>query len=288
MLKCKICGYECKSILSNHLKNKHNISSKEYKEMYPGSETTSAEYRKMMSDRNKSDKMREITINRNKSDYMRNAVSNRNKDKDFINKCKEGIRKSEKFHKSVSKSVSERNKIMWKNEDYREKMRESISRSQKLVMNTPERKSFQSKVMKKNWKNGLIAKKMLDAPKNRLYGHRSNYYSEFFDKEFICKSDGERDFIKLMEDMKADDLQYEPIHIHGNGITYIPDFLVRFKDKKYLVEVKFDDDYKDHIDKVMLAIEYCENNDIKYCWVTRFYGIENIRNNNDIEVSVLC
>ena len=43
-VKCKICGVEKQYSIVEHLKFDHKLTSKEYKELYPGNSVKSKEY----------------------------------------------------------------------------------------------------------------------------------------------------------------------------------------------------------------------------------------------------
>lgn len=269
-LKCEICGYVCKSILTKHIRSAHNMSEDEYLKLYPNSKLFSDEWKQMMSDRNKSQKMRDITISRNKEQYMRDAISNRNKNPEFIKKCKEGIKNSETWHDVHSVSTTKRNKEMWKDPEYAEKMT-NILRNSNI----------------ERWKDPEYAKRMLDILPSK-YGKKQKYYSEYFNKEFSLKSNSELSFVKLCERLKVSELIYEPFGIQYEWKdktihTYYPDFLV---DNKYIVEVKWDESYRcrNNLYKSIGAINYCKNNDYKFCWYQDRYN-SSIENINDI---VLC
>lgn len=250
MVKCLICGYECSKLLSNHLRLVHKISSIEYRKMFNDAEVVSSEFKDMMSERNKSDKMRNLTVERNKTDKMREAISRRNKDEDFKKKCKDGIEKSESWHEVHSRTASETNKKNWRDPNYRERM------INVLMESTPS------------------------------YGRRNEYFSHKFNKLFKLKSLAEKSFVNLCESLESvTDLKYESLRIKYNSRTYIPDFLAVTNDGIYLVEVKStNNDPETSKEKVNSAIEYCELNGMKFCW----YSERHHSQIKSIEDIVLC
>lgn len=292
MVKCEICGYTSEKMLSQHLRLTHKISSKEYLELYPNSAITSESYKKMMSDRNKSDKMREIVINRNKSEKMRSIVSNRNRNPDFIEKCKKGMNRTEVKEKQ-SKRMSERNKTMWQNIDYRNKMCKAISDAQKVHMNLDSVKDRQRKVMQCNWGNDDIAKKMLNAPTSKWkYAKQGIYHSSKFEKDIKYKSTGEYEFLDFCESNDTiTDLEYETVHIRFDGKTYTPDFKVTQKGVVYLIEIKYNEYYTDSDVlqwKYDVGTQYCIDNNMQYCWLRRFVELPQLKITQNLNEFALC
>ena len=119
-----------------------------------------------------------------------------------------------------------------------------------------------------------------DAPlKSWKYSNRGSIFVERFNKTYKYKSQGELEFIKLCSELEyVDDLLYEPIKIEYEDHIYIPDFLVITSEKKYLVEIKFDDNSPEEFkDKVNSAIEYCSDNEMSFCWIRRFKELPQIK-----------
>ena len=52
-VKCKICGIEKQYSIVEHLKFEHKLTSKEYKELYPGNLVKSKEYATIFSEKQK-------------------------------------------------------------------------------------------------------------------------------------------------------------------------------------------------------------------------------------------
>jgi len=88
MVKCKICGYEVKTLLMRHLKFTHGITSQEYLSQFPNSDITSKEFK--LAQKNK-----DLT-------NAHKAVSNRRKE-DWKN-----LEYREKMHIILSKSMKRR------------------------------------------------------------------------------------------------------------------------------------------------------------------------------------
>lgn len=136
-----------------------------------------------------------------------------------------------------------------------------------------------------------FAEKFLQAPKCSKYAKRGTYESVKFGKVFNYKSHGELEFVKLCESIiNPSRIDYEVIHIKKNGGgIYTPDFLLSIGENTYLVEIKYSGSYKDmDRDKLISAIDYCENNGIKFVFMTRFSDIKDFTENSSIEDYVLC
>lgn len=290
MLKCKLCSYETQKVLSHHLKSAHKITAKEYKNLFPDAEVTSDEFKLMMAERNKSDKMRNITITRNKSDKMREIIRNRNYDKEFQRKCKEGLNREDVKAKQRER-MSKVNKENWQKQEYRDYMHNLISKKQKEYMNTQESIERQRAIMHRNWLDPEIAKAMLDAPKKSWRcQNRGTFVSNKFGKEFHYKSQGELDFITICEENDSvTDLEYETIHIEMNsGHVYTPDFLVTQNNKRYLIEIKFDETQYNFKEKFNSVVKYCLANDIELCWMRRFNEVSELKKDCNFSKYALC
>lgn len=282
LITCKICGKKVK-LLRKHLKA-HNISPEDYVNTYGETEFVSEEFKEMMNKRNKSEKMRSITVERNKSQEMREVISKRNQDLSFINKCKEGISKSEKFHKSASERMSKYNKELWGDDRRRDILIKKIKVNQKEYMNTEESKSRQREVMIRNWQNKEISERMLNAVKSSKYGVHKEWKNDKFGI-VNCKSMGEYEFLEAIVKLHGlSSIEYESIRIKmDDGRTYIPDFLVIIEGYKYLVEVKFCEWMDEYPEKSYSAIKYCKENGINFCWVRRFIEIPQILKDMSLE-----
>ncbi len=287
-VECVICGHKVKTSLTRHLRKRHNISRSNYEKTYKTS-AVAVSFSKMLADRNKSDKMREITIARNKSTKMRNVVSKRNQDPDFIEKCRNGILNNLDERSRRSQRRAKKNSENWKNQAYRDTMIQKISDCQKEIHADPEYKKLRSEIMLNTWKNPENAKKMLNAPKTSPFGKSCHYFSKKFDHTFYCRSQGEYEFLLALETLNTVlCVESESIHIVEETKVYTPDFLVTSNENhKYLVEVKYEEPYTDHIEKVEMALRYCKSNDMKFCYVRRFVEIPKLLATKDLNSIVL-
>ena len=292
MVICKICGYQGNKLLGNHLRSAHKITSNMYLDMFPGSEVCSKEWSNMMSERNKSDRMRGATSERNKSEESRKRISERNKDPDFKKKCKEGLNRPD-VKKAMSERMTDRNKNNWKDPEYREHMRSKISESQKKVMNDPDRKLLQSKIMKRYFEdNPDFVERFISSPtKSWKTSSRGTYRFSRFDKEFKYKSIGELEFMMICDSvLDISDISYEKVHIKKYiGGTYTPDFLLTFCDgSRYMIEIKFSESFENYLDEIIPAIDYCYENNIKFCYIRRFPDLKNFTESTILDEFVLC
>lgn len=266
---CNICNEAVKTKLQFHLKNKHNISTLEYKTMFPGCSTIS-----------KNEYLR--YVERNTSNKMRNIISERNKDPEFQKKCQAGC--TEETRRIQSETMRKVSLECWKDPEYREKMSNVASETQKRENQKPDVIKRKSELSKSLWQIPEIATKMLTAPKKHPFGIQCSYSSSKFNRTYWCRSQGEYDFIKLCEDLGyvIDIISGEksPIKYNDENNTehiYLPDFIVYTSDQTYLIEVKYEgDSIENYKYKVNSAIDYCTKNNMIYCYVNRFSGISNI------------
>lgn len=276
---CKICGKGVDSFLVNHITNVHKITTKEYLERYPGEKLVSDKYKEMMIERNKSEKQRKIVSETRKKEW---------KNEKFKNKMKEKIashNRSEKMRKLSSKRITEYNKTHRNKEWYlkhnrSEKMRRVVrNKSQKGL------KNISNATTKRNlrmWKDPNYSEKMLKILYNNskcsIYGKRNIYFSEKFNKNFFLRSLAEKTFIEYCEDQnEITYIDYENLKIYYRDEenverTYFPDFLIYVNNiPRYIVEVKAHEKPEDYPYKVNAAINYCKDNDLKYCWFQSHY-----------------
>lgn len=280
MPKCMICGNEYKS-LQRHIKCKHNMTSSEYKNKFPGCKLVSDDQINSLIDRNKSDKMKQAIINRNKSDKMRKIISDRNRDPEFIKKCKEGMNNPE-VKAEQSRRLSERNRENWKDPEYKEKHQEISRQTQNRLNKDPKVIRRKSEMFKSLWRDPDISSRMLNSHKVSPFGRAIRY------KDYYCRSQGEYEMILLLEELGASNITMETLRIpYSDNRTYIPDILCTINNITYVIEVKYDDNFYDHIEKVKGAISYCNNLGYKYCWCRRFVELPQIRKDKTLECSII-
>ena len=269
---CKLCGEKFRTRLYYHLKNDHGITTKEYKMIFEGSRTISEnEYTRCLI--------------KNKSDKMRRVISDRNRDPEFQKKCQEGC--TESTRAAQAENMRKVSKRMWQDPEYRARHVEIARETQKRENSKPEVRERKSEISHKLWMDPEYAAKATEAPKKHPYGVQSRIYLTKFEKEFYCRSQGEREFLELVADLdyvigieSGTALPIEYLNEDSVCKVYIPDFIVRTYEQLYVVEVKYEDDPIDgHKYKVNGAVDYCESRGMKFCYVLRFSGIKSIRDN---------
>ena len=283
-VKCLICGEVCQGRLTYHLKKVHNLTTKGYREEFPGASVLC---------KNEEDSIKKRLTERNKSEKQRAIVSQRNRDPEFQRKCQEGC--TEETRKAQADNMRRVSKKCWEDPEYREKHRRIARETQLRENQKPEVIKRKSELSKQLWTNPEYAAKALAAPKHHLYGKQCSYHSAKFDRDFWCRSQGEYEFLKLCEslDQVVNVISGEKLPIKyfdSNNIShvYLPDFIVTTEDQNYIVEIKYEDDliinYKD---KVNAAVDFCKTNGLVYCYVNRFSGISRIRDLGFSSVTVL-
>lgn len=109
LLKCEICGKLMKSITNSHLRDKHNMTTTEYRERFPSSKMIRDEHNK------KFDVWRNSDGNKNHCIEMNKMIANSEERKES---CRRATRKSE-YREKLSHIMKEYvgnnpNSIMWK------------------------------------------------------------------------------------------------------------------------------------------------------------------------------
>lgn len=80
-VECLICGEVCQGRLTYHLKKVHNLTTRDYREEFPGASVLC---------KDEEDSIKKRLTERNKSEKQRAIVSQRNRDPEFQRKCQEG------------------------------------------------------------------------------------------------------------------------------------------------------------------------------------------------------
>lgn len=123
---------------------------------------------------------------------------------------------------------------------------------------------------------------------NAMYGKaphhtkRHKFFSNKNNKEFIVKSTYELSAIKILEnDNDVLNYQYEPFNIpYDENHSTIPDFLVEYKNKKVLIEVKPQNCIKLWNNKIKIEAmkKYCRNNNLLFkLWTEKNIASEMLR-----------
>lgn len=277
MVKCKLCDYETKYFITNHLKSAHKISKEEYLKMFPDAETSSQEYKQKMLEHNRSEKMKK-TSSKNITKYNKEHKHDEewykkwNSDPELIKKRNKTRNENEEWRRFRSEDMSKRNKENWKNPEYRNKM--SKMKTEQLLQwweDHPEEKDkFRERVINL-WKDPEKSKNMINGPKKSYFAKKGILHSNKFNLDIRYDSSGEKEFLEICEirdsivSLIREPLRIEYLDDFGKERIYIPDYLIN---NKYIVEIKFDE--QPNTKKVEYAIKYCNKNNLKYCFINRF------------------
>jgi G:T-mismatch repair DNA endonuclease (very short patch repair protein) len=109
LLKCEVCGKKLKSITNSHLRTKHNMTTDEYKSIYPNSKMISDNHNQKLDNWRKSDKNRLNCFEMNK------IISKCEKRKDSCRKATQSI-SYRKNHSEVMKNYVRNHpeSVVWK------------------------------------------------------------------------------------------------------------------------------------------------------------------------------
>ena len=165
MIICLICGKKFREITHGHLKYKHNITLKEYKELFPGASLVSEEFRKKESESHKGKKQTEES-NRKRSETLKgHRPWNKGKHHTKESKEKMSISLKDAFAKPEYK---EKNLKMRQDPKFREKQSNSMKiyyenevnlEKHRETQRSPEARNNKSKAIKENWKFEEVRKR---------------------------------------------------------------------------------------------------------------------------------
>jgi hypothetical protein len=255
-VKCQICGVEKPYSIVEHLKYDHKMTSKEYKEEFPGFNVKSNEYSKMNSDslRKKwsdveyKEKMKiSRKISHNKPEFkqkMREITKKRHEETPEIYSGFTSWSKSEKFKEWVKseeriKKISKTTKERWENDGYREKTIQTIRErlNDGRCQKSNEYKENMSKIISELYSSGKISNECnryktgtFLSKKNETFLYSSSYELDsmiFFDSEESVKYWTNKHGIRIK-------YFYNGINRH-----YVPDFYVELSNgKTFVIEMK--------------------------------------------------
>lgn len=255
-VKCQICGFEKQFSIVEHLKYEHKMSSKEYKEKYPGFGVKSPEYSKMYSDNAKkiwsdSEYKKKMKISRqishNKPEFkqkMSVIIKKRHEETPEIYSGFTSWHKSEKFKDWVKsekriKKISKTTKERWKNNEYKEKTIQAIKKTLNdgRCQKSDEFRENMSKIISELHSTGKIS--------NKSNRYKTGIFLSKKNESFIYSSSYELDsmiFLDSVEYVKNWTNKHGiRIKYYYNGINrhYIPDFYVELSNgKTFIIEMK--------------------------------------------------
>lgn len=248
MLVCQFCKKDFKSLVG-HVKRKHNVSSKEYRKLFPGSVMIiiTEKHREKMKKNHWARKPKEQTVHVRAS-CSRNGTNSMN----LINSNGTAFRMPKGYH----------------TEEFKQRM--------KLLM-TGRVYTWQNKIKQTHWskKNANEARVILEKiVKNGTYRHtkRGYYFSEKMNEKFFFMSSYEERRMKFLDqcDMIKSFSGKHNIWIDyildGSKHRYYPDLLVEYMNGTiYIEEIKgyYEKSEKDIL-KENACIEYVKNRQWKY------------------------
>lgn len=165
MITCLICGKKFREITRSHLKYKHNITLKIYKELFLGASLVSEEFRIKASESHKGKKQSEES-NRKRSETLKGRIPS-NKGKHHTEEAK--IKMSISVKKAhANPEYKEKNLEMRQDPKFREKQSNSMKayyeRDGNLEKHRERQRSSKarnnkSKAIRENWKNNEVKKR---------------------------------------------------------------------------------------------------------------------------------
>jgi|694.fasta_scaffold01523_11 hypothetical protein len=255
-VKCKICGIEKQYSIVEHLKFEHKLTSKEYKELYPGNLVKSKEYATIFSEKQKTkwsdteykQKMtKSRQVSHNKSEFknkMSNIIKKRHKETPEIYSGFTNWHKSEKFKEWVKsedriKKISKTSKERWENEEYRQKTIKSIVKvlGDGRCEKGKEFRENMSKIISELYSTGKLSNTS-NKYKTGKYESKENetfLYSSSYELETMIFFDSVN-FIKRWTNKHGIRIRYFYNGLHRN---YVPDFYIELANGKiFLIELK--------------------------------------------------
>jgi len=256
MVKCLICGVEKECSIVEHLKHTHQISSKDYKQMFVDSKVKSDEELLKISERSKKNwsdpNYKELQIKKRKITHQ---------DPSFKNKMSEILKKKHvenpelftgltQWHKTekfkewvVSKEridkISKTSKERWENNEYRQRTVNSIKKTLNdgRCQKSTEFREKMSVVISKLYSDGSLS--------NNSNKYKTGKYISKTNETFFYSSSYELDAMILFDDSNNiknwTNKHGIRIKYYFNDLNrhYIPDFLIEFNNgDSYIVEMK--------------------------------------------------
>lgn len=213
-VRCEICGKEFQT-LKNHIP-KHNITSKEYKKMFPDARIMSESLSKRQSEVGKQNKERFVSM-----------VKMNWKDSEY----------SEKMKKLAGETITKRNLENWKDEEYRKKMSENQKKVVTRQLQDPEFRKMLSDNGRKSWEGKTYEETKSRREQARRLAKEVSYKATWGNPEWVKKH--KENFNKMLREGK---MAYKPavIEIELEGKKYIFKSSYELAFALYLLENKIE------------------------------------------------
>ena len=222
-IECPICGFKCKKITGGHLKAKHGITIKEFRERFGDLPTECESHIKVKSDAEK-EYMSDEAFRKHRSEYAKSSWN----DEEIRNKRTEGIIRHH-ADDTFREECRIHSKKIWEDKEIREKTIARMLESNKRE----DVKENRSNAMLNNWKDDNFRKKVFDGSK------RSTEHISWEGNLIHLKSSYEIKCCEYMDSLRLH-YTYEPKRFHyyynKKHHSYYPDFYI--KDYDIYLEVK--------------------------------------------------
>lgn len=295
MIKCKICGHECKYRLIEHIQKTHKMNIDDYKHQY--GEVVSEEYSQKISDKLK-EKWKDPI-------YIENTKKSREwiyTDEELNNKRIESIKNyykngGETWNKGLTKENDERVANIGKfnrdnligrtkeNYDYLKKHSELMSFLWKDSNLKKRREEIQNDIILNSEYKQKISKTLTEKILKGEINTFSSFNSGWYKEKFWYSSGLELDSMILMDKLGISWSKNDKIKIkylkEGNEHYYIPDFILNINNTEYIIEMKgFDWDGDTDLKSEYAKKEY--NNYYIFYSVNELNNFINETNRNEI------
>lgn len=208
-IECPICKMKCRKITGGHLKSRHGITIKEFREMYPEYPTECVSHIKKKSDREK-EVMSDNTFKKKRSEYAKKSWQ----DNDIREKRENAIRK---HHSDASfrDRCRERSLKLWKDSDFIEN---TVSKM---------REANKKEYVKEKRSNELLRRWRLPEYKEKIFSSKSSVeYVRKDGRKLNLKSSYEKSICESLDRLNIEYLYEEKrfsYYFNGKYHSYYPD-----------------------------------------------------------------
>lgn len=230
-VECPICGKQGKRIYK-HIIGVHNLSIDDFRNQYPGCETTCLSLRKQIQ-QNTTKSLNTEDVKRRRTEYL-NSEAGKARQRAGMQAIQNRPDVQEARIKSVKKALKRR----WEDPIEREKVSKNIKKS----LTTDEMCQRRHQWMVERWNNPDYREKEMQNVMKQFSDGNLGVRKTFIDddgKEVVFRSSWEFEFYKILKSLGID-FEYEAhkFFYKYEGITkiYIPDFYIKSLD--LFIEIK--------------------------------------------------